>query len=180
MKRNTPKKHKNLLLVSVAILLLAGSAFLAYNYLQSRQKSSQPQQTNGVTPPTEQQKKQQAQVDAQQKEAYNDAQTNQAQQPAPTPSSSDSISMTALKDGASIIVQTKLKGFAAGTCDLTVTNGSQSYKANADIIYQPEYSTCAGFSVPVSAVGSGTWSILLKATPEGGAPLQRTITFEVK
>lgn len=104
--------------------------------------------------------------------------------PEPTPSTpperDDSITLTAAQEGSSVTILTKLKGFSGGTCELSIANGAKTHTTSADIIYQPEFSSCAGFGVPVSQLGTGQWSIALKATPIGGTALTKSITLEVK
>lgn len=99
----------------------------------------------------------------------------------PTPSSPDTIDLSASKtDASTVTIFTKLKDYASGNCELTVTSGAKSYSTTAQILYQPEYSSCAGFSVPVSELNTGTWTIKLTATPTGGTPITKTISFEAK
>jgi len=100
--------------------------------------------------------------------------------PVAPPTDSDNITLTTTQEGSSVTILTKLKGFAGGSCQLSITNGAKSHTASADIIYQPEFSSCAGFGIPVSQLGPGLWSITLKATPTGGSALTKTTTFEAK
>ena len=86
-----------------------------------------------------------------------------------------------LQDGDSVTIIVKLKeqGYSQGKCSLTVAANGKKVAQNADIIYQPEYSTCAGFSVPVSSVGGGQWTISLSVTPLNGKPITKTLTKEI-
>lgn len=101
--------------------------------------------------------------------------------PTPTipPQNTDAITLTAAQESSSVTVLTKLAGFSGGTCDLSITNGGKTFSSTADVIYQPEFSSCAGFSIPVAELGAGQWSITLKATPTGGSVLAKTISLEV-
>lgn len=103
-------------------------------------------------------------------------------EPAPVPTSSDSISLTASQQAADVVVITKLtgSGYSQGTCTLTASNGSKDTSKTADIIYQPEYSTCAGFTVPISTLGTGTWKLSLKVSPLNGSDLVKETQVEVK
>lgn len=85
-----------------------------------------------------------------------------------TPSSdSSNITLTTKQEGGSLTVLTQLKGYSDGTCSLKVTNGSNSVTKEATVIYQSEYSTCAGFSIDTSVVGPGTWQLELTVTSKG-------------
>lgn len=97
-----------------------------------------------------------------------------------TDSSSSSIEMTASQNGTSVTIVTKLYSINDGNCTISISNGSKMYKATAEIIYQPAYSTCAGFSVPVSKLGSGSWNISLSTTTRSGVTSSTSQTLEVK
>ena len=77
-----------------------------------------------------------------------------------------------------VTVFTTLHGYSSGTCSLKVTNGSKTVNQTASVIYQPEFSSCAGFSVPISSLDKGTWAITLTVTSEG-QPKTKSISFEV-
>lgn len=66
-----------------------------------------------------------------------------------------------------VVVSTRLGTIPDGTCTLTVKNGEKQDVQTADVIYQPMYSTCAGFSVPVSKLGNGTWDLVLEVESRG-------------
>ena len=101
--------------------------------------------------------------------------------PAPVPKSNSSIELSADRDGDSVTIIVKLKeqGYSQGKCSLTVAANGKKVAQNADIIYQPEYSTCAGFSIPVSSVGDGQWTISLSVTPLNGKPITKTLIKEI-
>jgi hypothetical protein len=79
----------------------------------------------------------------------------------------------------SVTVFTKLYGFSSGNCQLTVTNGVNHQSLSAGIIYQSQFSTCAGFSVPISGLGTGDWNIRLSVNSNGTLH-DKSITFGVK
>ena len=75
-------------------------------------------------------------------------------------------------------VYTKLAHASSGTCSLRIRNGEREQQQTAAIIYQPEFSSCTGFSVPVAPLGQGQWQIELTVTTDG-ATLTKTITHKV-
>ena len=107
--------------------------------------------------------------------------TTQAQ-PAPVPASAKHIELSAEQSSETVVVTTKLReqGFSSGQCVLTITSSGQRSEQHAAIIYQPEYSTCAGFSVPARSLPKGTWHISLAATPLGGKALTKTLDKEIR
>lgn len=100
--------------------------------------------------------------------------------PVAPPQDSSAITITAEQDGSTVSILTKLKDFSGGSCELSISNGAKTHTTSAEVIYQPEFSSCAGFAIPVSQLGSGQWTIVLNATPTGGSKLTKTISVEVK
>ena len=93
------------------------------------------------------------------KGAFLDNQYNQSG--STTPPTESSITIDAKQNGSSVVIIAKLFGLSLsnGVCDLTIRNGDKLASMSAEIIYQAEYSTCAGFSAPISSVGAGRWNI---------------------
>jgi len=60
-----------------------------------------------------------------------------------------------------VTVLTKLVSGTTGTCTVTAKNGSKTTTKTAAILYQSEFSTCEGFSIPISELGSGQWELSL-------------------
>ena len=59
------------------------------------------------------------------------------------------------------------KVYQQGSCELTLTKGSQTVKKTADIQALPQSSVCKGFDIPVSELSSGTWQVTLTVTIKG-------------
>lgn len=101
--------------------------------------------------------------------------------PAPVPVNNNSIELSANKDGSNVTIIAKLKeqGYSQGKCLLIITANGKKYSQEVEIIYQPEYSTCAGFSVPISSVSNGSWDISLSVTPINGKPINKKIIKDI-
>lgn len=93
--------------------------------------------------------------------------------------SSDKIDLVTKQAGSSVTVITKISGIGDGSCRLAVTNGDKSFSQTAEVIYQPSYSTCAGFSIPVAELGKGTWSITVSVTSADGTKTAATSSLGV-
>lgn len=129
--------------------------------------------------PTPEEKQAEAEVNADKKQALIDEGIAPEVTDEVPASTNPSIDLSARQENnGTVTIFTKLYGYSSGNCALTVTNGGQSHSQSATVIYQPEYSTCAGFSVPISQLGSGAWNITLKAT-DNGASATKTISYEV-
>ncbi len=72
----------------------------------------------------------------------------------------------------------KLYGYSDGICSLLATNSGKENSQTAPVIYQAEFSSCAGFSVPVSNLGTGTWNIKLTVA-SGGVSKSMAMTLGV-
>lgn len=133
------------------------------------------------TKQTPEQKVQESETDTDAKKTF--IETTQAEEipgtEPPTPTTPETIEITPSKGSGIVTVATKLHGYAAGTCNLTVTNNGKTTSYNANILYQPEFSTCAGFSINISDIGTGQWQINLTVTPEGGAPISKQVMYAV-
>ncbi|HSX27602.1 MAG TPA: hypothetical protein VLG25_02370 [Patescibacteria group bacterium] len=171
MKKNKSRLSKKPILLLVLLVLLLSGGFWIY-----RVRYQKPAPVSGDTnQSTTQQIKQQADTDAEKKK--------QAVENPPTPNNqnnSSSIVLSARQESnGTVTVFTKLYNVSSGTCSLLVTNGYKQTTQTAEIIYQPEYSTCAGFSVPISKLGAGNWTIKLTVT-HSDQTKTNSINYEVK
>lgn len=97
-----------------------------------------------------------------------------------TPSTAPATMVLASKlEGDTVTITTQIKNISSGNCKLTISNGAPTTSQTAQIIYQPEFSSCAGFSVAKSSLGTGTWNITVTATPDVGDATTQSTTLEV-
>ena len=189
MKITTPRHSRRNVTILVSLLLVATVlAYVVYVKYRSDSQDAAPQnpitkdQSSYASSP-------QTPQDASRKQEYIDNAIKQEQQgnqgtqentPQPPQPSSDTISLSAQRaNNDSVTVYTQLAPIASGTCTLTVTNGSKTTTQKAEIIYQLQHSLCAGFSVPVSTVGTGDWSLKLSVEAPSGVA-EKTISYGVK
>lgn len=151
--KKTSKPYRPVILVALAILTIGLVSWLVY---QNRKPVSNQDQSG----PTAEQLKQEAEFNSQKKQDLIEG--NSSTPSAPT--TTDSVTLSAQKESnGTVTIFTKIYGVGRGTCNLQVTNSSQQTSQTAEVIYQPEYSSCAGFSVPISELGSGNWTIKVTA-----------------
>lgn len=161
-KQNAVSKKTIISILGAVIvtMLVAGVVYGAITYFEpTRSETSERDTPTEDSPATKEQNARDKEnfinnVDLPEQNTDNDQQTN--------PATTD-ISMEVSQADSDVIVTTKLPSFSAGTCKLSITNGQKIYTDSADIIYQPSYSSCMGFSVPVARLGGGTWKITLNA-----------------
>ena len=75
-------------------------------------------------------------------------------------------------------IHTQLANYSDGLCDITITNGNNTYTNSAAIIYQSSYSTCAGFSIPSNTMPDGIWQITLSVVSKG-ITVTKTISVDI-
>lgn len=177
------KVNRKVVFVAIIILLVLAGIFVKYRVFDSSAKPS------GSTAPSAADLKKETQQNADKKKSFTSQQTsstgtdiskpNTPQGSYTPPSSGEGVSLSASQSGSQVVITTKLEGYSDGTCDLTVSNGSRITSQTAQVIYQPEFSTCAGFNVPVSSVGVGTWSITLSIN-SGGKVGTKSIQYIVQ
>ena len=86
------------------------------------------------------------------------------------------IQISASEKQGMLIVTTKLSSVPSGVCNLTVSRGKIVIKKVANVIYAPEYSSCAGFSINKNELGSGELNIHLKVEAPNGK-IEKTINY---
>ncbi len=181
-KGNSATKKRLLAgILAVVLLTLITLAILEKTHITNFIKLNKTPVTTATDGPTPEQKQEEAAVNASKKQALVDHETSQASTSSATTqaSSTQTIDLSAKQESNNkVTVFTKLYGYSSGSCNLTVTNGGASNSQTATIIYQPEHAACAGFSVPISELGAGTWNITLKVD-SNGASTTKIITFKV-
>lgn len=166
--QKTSHKKRNLLIVTVIFVLLGGGVVYAiYTNNQNQTDKNNPTQVNPVDSAKE------ADFNATKKEEFIEKEMKNESSESEKVTDSD-ISLGVEDQGDNAVITTNLASVTAGTCKLVIKNGSQTYSETVDIIYAPEYSICAGFTVPKSKLGSGTWNIDLEVT-SGTQILTKTI-----
>lgn len=171
------KNKKLLIFLGAAISLIAFLLILeAMNVINLRQKTPDSSQSQG---PTTEQKQQDAEINADiKKQLIEEAPDNNSG--SDNAVTGKSIELSARQEtNNTVTVFTKLRGFSDGSCELTIANGTKTNTQSASVIYQPEFSSCAGFSVPIDSLGKGSWIMRLSVT-SGGSTETKTLTFEVK
>lgn len=166
-----PKNKKGLiiLLSLIAVVLIGAGVFVYQNFNK--------QDSNSII------KSQDTPNESESQQALEDKKNAIENQENDTSNSSssaeESIEIRAKQSGETIVISTKLTGVSSGSCKLSIKANSKSFESTANVIYQSEFSTCAGFSVQKSEIGSGIWSINLETQTPNGTN-SKNISFEVR
>ena len=176
-KKKDTNLRKALLVVAVIVVLILVGLFY-FLYL----KPTNSNDNSGLTAPTEEQIKEQQKTDAENKGNFiENKDGQQVNEVTVDPTTSDNpIDLSTAQSGASVNVFTKLYNFPDGRCSLVVQNNGASRTYSADILYGEEYSTCTGFSIPVSDLGPGSWKFTLTATTSDNKEATESASLEVR
>ncbi len=167
------KSRKSAIVLALAVLLVV-SAVSAYAYVTSSQETESKSSDNSTTKPT-------STTPASGNSAKDNPKTNEDTYSRAKPDPKvDNIELSATQDDSNTVtIVAKLYGASDGTCDVAVSNGAKKVSKTAEVIYQPAYSTCAGFSVEKDELGPGTWNIKLVVS-SGSNTYSETASVEVK
>ncbi len=88
---------------------------------------------------------------------------------------SNTVEITSISENSNskeVVVQTKLRGVGLKECTIIFTKGNSTFSEKAEVIYQSEFSTCAGFSIDTSRFSSsGEWTATLKVSKNDGSSI---------
>lgn len=172
----THNKSKKDIFIIIAVIVMVSLCFFTFRYYSANRNQTV------AGGPTAAELKKQAEVDANNKMSYTSDPKN-SEDPIydttdnPTPTYNLSLNGEQDSNG-SVTFKTKLPGVSSGNCYLKVTNGAKTIAKTAPIIYQSEFSTCGGFSIPISELGVGAWKANLVIT--GSNSGEANTSIEVK
>ena len=118
---------------------------------------------NPFTPQVPQQKtpEEQIKVDQANKKSFVENTDTQPTTQNNTVPQSPAATISPTQSGDSVVVKTNLRDVAEGICELKVSSARGTFTEKAQVIYQADFSSCAGFSIPISKGGAGHWVLTL-------------------
>lgn len=173
--RTTTKKKSRKAFWIIPLIILVGLITIwflvirddtASNVVDTSADEQVSEETINYDPPTTEEK---AETDANQDKT-------KVADPEPQPTTNNTGSVKIVKvwqtSGSDVVVQSALYGTSWETCKVTFKKSTQSLSREAPVIYQPDYSTCEGFTIKGSDFPeSGTWSVTLTGTKTNGTSL---------
>lgn len=176
---------KKKIIITVLALALVGGGVYAYSKTHSSPSSSSDSTSKTQTDKSQNKEVNKAPATSDQVQAGNDAKLNTVTQndaqSTPTPASFTATITAASQYNGTVSIRTLISGVVSqsGTCNLTITNGSQKITNSAATQALADSTTCQGFNVPVSQLGSGTWNITITATINGqSASASKTLAVQ--
>lgn len=171
IKRNVPPRKK--IIITTIIILLATALTVVALEKTGITNFIKPTPTP-YSGPTEAEKNEQRKTEQEAKQDF-----IETPEPTEVETSDASIDLSARQEpDGSVTVLSKLYGIPDGNCNLTISNTGKTYTQEAEIIYQPTFSSCAGFSIPKDRLGAGAWSINLIVNSH--TQLEKSMILEVK
>ena len=167
MKNSSNSKKTKLHFLVVIIVFFAISAVYFFVRYNNNRIANEKTQETTVSAPESINLKPATQEDKQEVEANKtvDPKTEQPSNAETVTSSKRvEISSVSIDSEKNVVVQTKLYGTGWQTCSLTMRQATKQASETVDTLYQADFSTCLGFSVPFEKLGSsGEWTIDLSA-----------------
>lgn len=173
---NKNKRSKKIIIICLLLTVIASSGVFAYSQINrpstpndaiNNENKEKPRSDSAETPhkdldkPTNKESSNTSSNNTKHVTQYSDDKGN----PIDSSSSSSSASIIAFQNGQVVRVNITINSvWNTGSCTLSITNKSLSITKKSAIQAMPSYSTCQGFSIPVSELGVGTWKINLTAS----------------
>lgn len=152
--------------ICIVVLLACTAAFFRFDQPASPQKNDDATSHNNTeSKSNDQSQKPAPQADqTTQRESEKNLPKNE-NGTAPMPQSASGLSLhishKSITNGTLVLRSTIQQQLASGSCTLTLTQGNRVITKKADIIQNPTSSTCMGFDVPTTELGSGRWGLTL-------------------
>lgn len=169
MKINNPKKKssKTIWIVVIALVTVAAIGLVTYALFSPMQSSNEgdaarPTASNtgeGVSGDNETTADTPLSSPAEHEAEKNISPSYEGTDPNTSQSLTGVINRASVADGTLTIRTTINQSLTSGSCRLTLTNGQKTVTRNVNITPNPSSSTCEGFDVPTSELGSGSWDI---------------------
>ncbi len=150
-------KSKKVVILLVALLLVI-MAVTGFWYAKRPKKTASLEASEAVKKSGEQ-----AGVDVAKNSGNKNANQSQQTSPSATQTSKTSVNIiNAMQQGNNLIVNVLVGGTTSGTCNLTMTNGTNKVQKSAPIGLQVSYYICQGFSVNISEFSQkGEWTAIV-------------------
>ena len=169
-KNRFTKKQRLSIILAVAVILIASFGAGAY-YLLSRdvdtpESATEKNNKNSDKENSNQSETSPGDIDANTQDGTSSVPEEEKDTPlryeGDNPSSSDSLSGAITYSAVSgdvLIIRTTIDQLASGSCTATLANGGKVVTRTSTLAQNPSSSTCEGFDIPVSELGSGNWNI---------------------
>ena len=163
----TQKKSRKKIIIPIVLIaaaLIAGGIFWYQSARQSAPDSSQSKtDTEGSSPDASKLDKDQSQQQSAEQQKQDIVKDDQNK---PTEPGDLTVTLTAKGRNGDIYQLRYLiqQTVSEGMCELTLTKGSSTITKTAPVQAQSSSSTCQGFDIKMSELGSGTWQTNLKVT----------------
>ena len=171
-KKSKQKPNKLLLVVPfLLVVVLVGSWFV-----MSRREETASTDTSSDQPTTEETINYEPPSEEEKQETDENVDKTKTAEPEPKPVTTNNGSVKVVKvwqtSGSDVVVQGSLSGSSWETCRVTFKKGDSTLAREAPVIYQPDYSTCEGFTIKgADFPSSGSWTVTLTGIRSDGSTM---------
>lgn len=171
MKINRSKNKKKHLTTVLMLILVIAISGVAYSYFEkvwlftpsTENQTPQPQKDTSVPIISNEPQMKDSGIKNKENLANSEKNTPSLSHSRTGQSKAPVIDIDISREKSNIVtISTKIQHISNGVCKLSVINKKSNILKTADIIYQPEFSTCAGFDIKHAELGNGTWKIKLE------------------
>lgn len=177
--RSKPSKTPLIITFTLLVATVLLCLFLYSEYSKNLDSNNGPTSSSASDKEKDSQKKQ----EAIHKQEFLDSESKDGEVAPPSQHqiTDESISLDKYESSTSLSIVTKITGFSGeGSCKITLSSsGKDTIYESAKILYQPEFSSCEGFSIPKSKLSAGDWLINLTLTING-TDFNKTTSHSIK
>ena len=179
MRIQQKKSSKKVLLIAGVVVLVIGGGVYAYFATRPSDDKRQTETVNNDASKTNDEETGKTNDETTPTNSGEDGKDTPKQYEGDSPNTSNSltgvINYKSVIDGNLTLRITIDQTISSGTCTLKLISSGRTITKNAAVVQNPSSSTCEGFSVPVSELSGGQWSIEITVTSG-----DRTGTFKDK
>ena len=171
--RVQPKKSykKPLTITAIAIIVLAGGIFTYFttlssdNHYQSTSSKTESKESDSTEPTdSDSSSNTSNSTNPEREKEKNITPAYEGDDANNNASLTGVITHKSVVDDNLIIRTTMDQTLSSGSCTLTMTNRQKTVTKSSDVAQNPSSSTCEGFDIPMSELGSGNWNIEIVVT----------------
>lgn len=187
------KRTKIIIAILAVVLVLSGTAFAFYNAIKQSEDNSETNtstvKTGASKKSTENKKTEDKKNDqkpteedksnAKQKADFLDKEKETENKPVEKPKK-QTLNLEVKVKADQTVFLAKIGNISRGTCHLEIKGNGRTIKRSADVVFTPDFSSCAGFSIPKSELNRGRWTASLSVDSPTHESDPTSTTFEIK
>lgn len=189
------KRTKIIIAILAVVLVLSGTTFAFYNAIKQSEdnsetntstvkidaskKSTENKKTEDKDKKNDQKPTEEDKSNAKQKADFLDKEKETENKPVEKPKK-QTLNLEVKVKADQTVFLAKIGNISRGTCHLEIKGNGRTIKRSADVVFTPDFSSCAGFSIPKSELNRGRWTASLSVDSPTHESDPTSTTFEIK